>query len=145
MKFDHRSLRGLTLWQPMGWAVWKKFKLIENRGFRPWPGVTHVAIHAGKRWHEDHRLQIREYLGINVPQRDSSEIHHGAVLAIARLGKIWTEDDEGVEHQRWFSGPLGWELQDVQPLDPIPCQGAQGLWLLPKPVFDKIVAQLESP
>jgi hypothetical protein len=41
----------------------------------------------------------------------------------------------------WFSGPFGWLLTDVVAIEPVPCLGAQGLWLLPPDVERQVLAR----
>lgn len=126
------NIRGLTLWQPMAWAIAAGHKRIENRPWKPWAGVTHLAIHAGAKYHAPHAMQIRSVLGIEVPPRD--QLAFGAILCVARLVGYVHEDDaiQGPDHaDPWFSGPFGWKLTDVRALEtPIPRKGSLGLWSL---------------
>lgn len=125
-------IRGLTLWQPMAWAIAAGHKRIENRPWAPWRGVTHLAIHAGATYHRPHAEQITEHFGIEVPAR--RDLVFGAILCVVRLNGFVHEDDDidQPEHDDpWFSGPFGWKLSDVQRLEtPIPRKGMQGLWRL---------------
>lgn len=118
-------IRGLTLYQPMAWAISDFTKRIENRSWKPWAGVTHLAIHAGMKFHQDHVDQILEVFGREVPPKD--ELPYGRIVAVARLaGYVEASDDP------WFSGPYGWLLEDVRKLvEPIRCKGSLGLWKLP--------------
>lgn len=114
-------IRGLTLWQPMAWAIAAGHKPIENRSWRP-RGVTHLAIHAGSKYHRPHADQMLEFLGIEPPAR--SELDRMAIIAVARLNGFVESSDSP-----WFSGPFGWCLEEVRALaDPIPRKGMLGLW-----------------
>ena len=118
------KLRGLTLWQPMAWAVKAGHKDIENRTWPPRGGVTHLAIHAGAKYHKPHADQIREILGLDVPTR--SEAIQGAIIAVAKVVGCVEESTS-----RWFSGPFGWVLDEVQPLKRVIRRGGMlGLWKL---------------
>jgi len=144
----------------MSWAIAAGYKTIENRPWKPHAGVTHVAIHAGKTWHEPHREQMIELLGIDCPPKSDHVL--GAVLATARIvGWVHEDgrhairppyrgqDDWSTSRGRlaavdspWFSGPFGWLLDEVTPLmEPIPCKGALGLWKLPVDVHRAIAVE----
>ena len=42
----------------------------------------------------------------------------------------------------WWMGPYAWTLDDVIAMpEPIPCRGAQGLWLVP----DDVLARMPTP
>ena len=130
-------IRGLTLWQPMGWAIAAGHKPIENRPRKPYRGVTHLAIHAGAKFHAPHAEQIRDYLGIEVPPR--GELVHGAIICVVRLTGYVTESESP-----WYSGPFGWTLADVKPLPvPIVRKGALGLWRLTDVEMMNLRLQLE--
>lgn len=131
------EIRGLTLWQPMAWAISDLDKRIENRPWKPWAGVTHVAIHAGLTYHRPHAEQIAEVFGIEVPKR--SDLPKGAIVAVARLAGCVEESDDP-----WFSGPFGWVLDDVVKLpEPIPIKGAMGLWHLPRDIRPQLTPHLK--
>ena len=123
------EIRGLTLWQPMAWAIAAGHKPYENRPWQPHRGVTHLAIHAGKKYHQPHVDQIRE-LGIDVPAK--ADLAFGAVLCVAEL-RWWRPFGGGAGWASpWASGPF---VRRVQPVwvadDPIPCSGALGMWRIP--------------
>lgn len=60
-----------------------------------------------------------------------SAIVTSAIVAHALLARI-DEPQEVGEHGGWYIGEYGWRLEDVVVLpEPIPMQGAQGLWGLP--------------
>lgn len=130
------ELRGLTLWQPMAWAISDipepDAKRIENRPWKPWRGVTHVAIHAGAKFYRPHAEQIEDVFGISVPSK--KELPSGAFVAVARLAGCLEQSDDP-----WFSGPFGWLLADVVKLpEPIPSKGALGLWRIQPPILRRI-------
>lgn len=126
------NIRGLTLWQPMAWAISDLpagiAKRIENRPWAPWKGVTHVAIHAGARYHRPHADQIDDVFGMRPPPK--KHLPSGAIVAIARIASCVTASDDP-----WFSGPYGWVLRDVVRVpEPIACKGALGLWRILEPI-----------
>lgn len=125
-------MRALTLWQPMAWAISDFTKRIENRPWKPWAGVTTIAIHAGMKYHREHAEQIWEAFGVEPPSR--ADLPRGAIVAVAEIvGCIDGEDENDPHHELaespWFCGPYGWILDNVRRLpDPVPCLGALGLW-----------------
>lgn len=128
-------LRGLTLWRPWPFAILHRNKRIENRPWRPWRGVTHIALHAGRTWDEDGH----NYIGLQCPEvgwpLPAEARHEGVIVGTARLtGEVYTHLREVPQDQvPWFFGPFGWVLDDVRALPaPLPfARGAQGLWRLP--------------
>jgi hypothetical protein len=99
------------------------------------------AIHAGKRWCNE---SLETYRAISYreepvpPKRDAFVF--GAIIATCRLVCVVTSPDDagrianGREQWRWFFGPYGWVLADMQEVTPIPCRGFQGLWTIPKEI-----------
>lgn len=47
----------------------------------------------------------------------------------ARVARTLRLDDD-----LWWAGPVGWLLDDVVAIDPVPCRGALGLWSMPADV-----------
>ena len=124
----------LTLWQPWAWAIARAGKDVENRTWPPpkWLIGQRLAIHAGKGWDEswnfwaDHDENDPLY-----------ECGAGIVAVVTVVGVIT------MGARPWFdgTGPYGWVLADVVPVDPpIPCRGRQGLWQLPP----EVEAELEK-
>lgn len=144
---------GLTLWRPWSDAIAHGPKRVENRTWVPPKHVigTRIAIHAGKAWDEEaYAFCVRA--GYVPPTKQASP---QGVVATARIvgcaadnwdgpepmlvAGTWGSLDLNAERRalvsRWYCGPYGWLLDDVHALrEPIPCRGAQGLWLLPPDV-----------
>lgn len=122
------KILGLTLHQPWATAIAHGGKRVENRSQRPWcPIGTYLAIHAGKALD---RAAVRELRreGIALPDQLPSM----AIVAVARLAGVVEEAPEG-DQARWWVGPFGWVLDEVVPIELVPCKGSQGLWrLLPE-------------
>lgn len=139
------EIRGLTVWNPMAWAIALGHKPIENRTRRPFAGVSHLAIHVGK-WHEQHRQQMLDAeIFAAVPTRGMLAPQQGCVVAVARvLGYVTSLHDELFTEQpdarAWFSGPFGWVLGDVREVaQPLPCKGMLGAWVLPASVREQLL------
>jgi hypothetical protein len=130
-----RQLLGLTLWRPWPILIAKGIKRIENRPWRPEPRLQAgewFAIHAGKKYDID-CSPLAVHLGI--PPETFFDERLGAassIVAVARFAGVVTKSDDP-----WFFGPFGWVLDQVVPLDPIPCKGAQGLWVVPSDIAER--------
>ncbi|MBL8924103.1 MAG: hypothetical protein JNJ54_34930 [Myxococcaceae bacterium] len=147
----YRPLVALTLWQPWAWAITAGLKRVENRGWRPLPGLaqpgTVIAIHAAVRqadWEDVafvRELAVRAGRGLEVPR----VFVHGAITAVATLDGVVTSRDElERDQQPWWVGPLGWVLRDVRPLRvPLACRGQQGLWPVSGELVHQVWDQLE--
>ena len=145
-------MKALTLWQPWAWAVAFGGKDVENRTWAPPVGIERerIAIHAGRRlvpledpaW-ADCKARLREASKRStrilpalpiLPGRD--DLPHGAIVATAIVkGVIGPFPVVKADPSPWWSGPWGWELEDVIPLErAVPCAGTQRLWEVPEPV-----------
>jgi hypothetical protein len=122
---DKVEIRGLTLWQPWAEAVASGKKTIENRPWAPPRELVrqraYLAIHAGKTYD----AAGEEFLARHGLIYTRAAVRYSAILGIARLAGVVTRSDDPM-----FFGPFGWVLEDVAPIDPIPCRGLQGLWPL---------------
>lgn len=135
----------LTIWQPWCSAIVEGHKRIENRGWRPpeWIIGMRIWLHAGKRfdlpgWERCARLGF---------DRAKADFPLGAIIGSARVGGYQTDEMpkakilsregwlyEGADLRRdpWWVGPVGWVLEDVQPIEPQDAVGLQKLWTWPK-------------
>jgi hypothetical protein len=134
-------IRGLTLIRPWGWAIAHGGKDIENRTWKPPANMMGqwLAIHSGKKYDEAAASWIED-LTITPPIPEDAEDQSGVIVAVARLAEVRTESPGNP----WFVGPVGWVLRDVQPIDPVPCKGAQGLWPLPPDVLTLVRARWKA-
>ncbi len=138
-------MRALTLWQPWASVVAAGVKLIENRPWKPWGYIIgqRIAIHAGRHWDAPGALSIAERGGGAFVREREPE---GAILATCIVtgylekGDLLARPPAGQEV--WFTGPFGWLLADMRRLAvPVPCRGAQSLWVVPDDVLARIQAQ----
>lgn len=127
----------LTVKQPWAWAIAKRagderFKGIENRTWNPpRPAIGQlIAIHAGKSTDSREGIlacgEILRKLGFTLPVNDRHEAfdNKGCIIAVARLVGTVTADyymQTNTPRDPWFFGPIGWQLEDVVAIDPIPC------------------------
>ncbi len=150
-------MRGLTLYQPWASAVALDLKRFETRSW-----LTHyrgpILIHAGKKIDWVIRRAARIRLSTLAPERvaadfDPHSLILGAIVAIADLVECRATDDPGCMFDRWtdalpaleeFFGDFSpdryaWQLENVVRLaEPIPCRGAQGLWIPSCEVMDQL-------
>jgi hypothetical protein len=131
-------IRGLTLHRPWAWAIAHGTKRIENRQWEPpnWMLGEYLAIHAGKKWDIEGAVTVAELHGLKWAHQLPPESVAEGIAAVAQLVGVKTESDDP-----WFSGPFGWELARIVPLDPIPCRGRQKLWHLPPDVLEQVRRQ----
>jgi hypothetical protein len=133
-------MKAVTVRQPFAWAIAAGFKDIENRSWAPRvePGEV-VAIHAAVAAPDgDDVRRVQRLVGrrASVPE----EYDCGAIVAVARVAKVVASS-----RSRWFSGPLGWVLEEVTPVrKPIECKGQLGLWNLPSAIEARLKRQLRS-
>jgi len=126
-----KPLMAVTLHRPWPYAITDLEKGIENR---PWrchltPGDL-LAIHAGKAWDEEAVGWIESVFRCNLGPEDQ---HPLGIIAICTFAGNITESEDP-----WFVGPIGWQLQDVTPIVPVPCGGAQRLWRVQDPVLRQV-------
>lgn len=68
-------------------------------------------------------------------------VPYGAIVAVARLGEVrMTARVKGGNVDPWFCGPVGWYMDQVTPIDPVACKGAQSLWAM----SDDVLAQVRD-
>lgn len=122
---QRRPIRGFTLHRPWSWCVAHAGKRLENRGWRPpqWLVGGYLAIHGGRTYDRAAAAAIADELDLVPPP---PEFCAEGIVAVARLAGCVTSSSSP-----WFSGPYGWQLEDVVVLAaPIECPGQQGLWPL---------------
>lgn len=118
---------------------------------------AHIAVHAGTKYDAEAFVDLHERrIGGFVPPL-SSESPAGIVGVARILGWLDTSGARprvhapevapaGVDHAElvrrlwlleedpWWAGPCGWLLDEVTPIEPVPCRGALGLWRVPEDV-----------
>lgn len=123
-------MNALTLWQPWaGLVVWGG-KRVENRPWYPPKNLIgkRFAIHAGRTYDVDADARFGpEVKAIHRHGRVLGAIVGTAVLDFAIDSPAGLSPDL----RRWFFGPVGWILKDIQPVQPIWCRGFQKLWTVP--------------
>lgn len=124
----------VTLHRPWGYAVTDLGKPVENRNWPCFLAVGQlIAIHNGQKWDKEalewiHRLDSRFDL-----LRPESSYPAQHVIAIARFAGNVTESESP-----WFSGPIGWQLEDVVKIEPIACPGSQRIWYLTGDLLNQV-------
>lgn len=154
-----RILRALTLHQPVASLMGEPpLKNIENRKWRPPASILgkRIALHAGKTWNPTYsqwawRLRQSDPAWPLATIRNVIEMARGVSSAIVSTAVVsdWYDASgtnksvcEAIAASPWFLGPVGWLLTDIRKLTtPIPCKGAQGLWVVPEDIAARIEAQ----
>ena len=116
-------LKAITLHRPWAYAVAHLGKPVENRTWAcPLPYGSLIAIHAGRKFDKDAADLICDW-GYKCPPDEEQPT---GIVAIARfMGNITFLDSP------WFFGPIGWHLENVVAIPPVPCLGQKGLWNVP--------------
>jgi hypothetical protein len=163
-------MRALTLTQPWCGLVASGLKLVENRPRRMIKREDFgkpFAIHASRE--VDAAVYERIYqidpTTRPIPDLERSYRHRlsritSAVIAVATIERaVFTLSDGRIgdahststsivdlgDQRRWYFGPIGYVLRDVQALaEPVYCRGWQGFWTLPGNDAAKVEAQIEG-
>lgn len=141
----HSGVRALTVQQPWAWAIVSAGKTTENRT-QMWSYRGPLLVHSGARWSErgdrspliEQAAQGRSLAGT---------LDMSAIIGVATLVdchpdagccKPWGESSY-VEHGgRQRRRVVHLTLEDARPLpEPIPCRGAQGLWVPPADIVER--------
>jgi hypothetical protein len=117
------SMKALSIQQPWLYAITDLDKRVENRTWKPpwWIIGRRIALHASKIDDRAGYVIIRDIANVDVPP----DLPRGCIVATAKvLGWIDESND------KWFFGPYGWILDDINKISPGPvfCRGALGLW-----------------
>lgn len=142
-------MRAITLRQPWAGQVFDKWspKDVENRSrLTPPPDVVtrdpkgppikrpFLAIHAGNGYDKHPPYPA----GVSIPGRDFCTF--GAIIGVvqvfghydSRKGEAEQPNDRRVSASRWWLGPIGWDLLNAIPIEPLHMGGRLGCWhLLP--------------
>jgi ASCH domain len=137
---------GLTLWQPWASLIAAGIKRVENRSWsRDNIAGQRIAIHAGLAWDTS---ALDSFLHRPYPFADicaQARNVKGAIVCTVLVTGFVTKHDIRLpstvpaEIAEWFSGPIGWVLDEVRSFAPIRCKGAQGLWRVPPGVHARIL------
>ncbi len=127
---------GLTLHRPFGYAIAYLDKRIENRNWKfNYPVGTYLAIHNGKTWDQKGyefvcNLNRSELIENPTPETDPEQ----SIIAIAQYAGEEPENSSSP----WYVGKIGWKLENVIPIDPVPCVGSPRLWTIPEPTLQQV-------
>ena len=119
----------LSIRQPWAWAILHAGKRIENRSWQAVSrGLSHrgpFCIHAAsgmtRAEYESARAFIFKASGIQAPLPFG--LDRGGIIGVASVVDIVTDSDDP-----WFMGARGLVLDDVRPVEFIPCRGMLGFF-----------------
>lgn len=136
----------LSMIQPMGTALVRGWKPIENRKWKPWPQVIGklIAIHASAKYDAEYANFIERVHG-SVPHRSATT--QSAIIGVARVVTYVVSPMLELQDEReraWFTGPFGWRIADAREIEPIPCKGFHGLWKIPDEKRLALASRLEE-
>jgi hypothetical protein len=135
-----RDIKGVTLYRPWAPAVAYLGKDIENRSWACPMGIgDYLAIHSGATWDYDGIPFIQRHgkkntataidweIDFSGPGKDKTRGH---IIAVAEFGGNLTGHPSP-----WFTGPIGWKLNNVVAIEPVLCPGQKNLWDLPENIL----------
>lgn len=126
-------MKALTLTQPWATAIVEGRKVVETRSWSASYRGT-ILIHAAKGWRRDDMRYAVELHRRGVLATPARDLPRGAIVARARLVAIYRVEDIAAidllerELGDYSPGRFAWQLEDVEPIAPIPWRGALGLW-----------------
>lgn len=149
----------LSMIQPMGTAIVRGWKPIENRKWKPWERVIgkRIAIHAGLKFDAGYFDTIGRIFSAwggtrwrwdDLIDMTSLRCEQGAIIGTARVAGFITEADDVVagRDRAWFTGPFGWLMEDPIEIEtPIGCKGFQSLWRIPDAIRERLAIALARP
>ena len=154
----------LTVWQPYAGLLATGVKTVENRTWEPGRSLRvgdRVMIHAGARYDRDsweHVFDLTKMLKREGRWRETSPspwpligrkpnpdadpagtTPYKAIIGVATLDEVrrMPRGDDP-----WWIGPVGWYLRDPVAIEPVFCDGAQGLWVPSTEVLGVVAARL---
>lgn len=145
-------MKALTIKQPWAWAITNGTKRVENRTWKPPFDIIgqRIAIHASARIERAEYIACRNIADDSLPPM--SELPVGCIVGTAIVKGyvvvndmggvvVQTKAAQGYDHRQdmWFCGPVGWLLDDVRKVPPLPCKGALGLWDVPAELVPYII------
>lgn len=146
----------LTLHQPWLDAILEHGKPVENRSWPPPRKLVGklLALHAGVVYDTEAALWIEGRFGVALKPSESEQ---GAILGVARVVRAFQVDGERRQvlsrlgeqpdphaGSPWAFGPWCWVLEDLVRVVPVPCRGAQRVWLLRKSTRAELAAALDE-
>lgn len=149
-------MKALTLYQPWASLVAIGAKTIETRSWKTdYRGP--LLIHAAKRWDKDlqsEHLKAHDILSVmGWPYPEAERLYDagplGAFVAACILAdcREMHEAPDDLNRRFGFFGPgrYGWILEDIRALAvPVPFNGAQGLWLVPRDMQEYVAMHLDA-
>jgi hypothetical protein len=133
-------MKAISIWQPWAAAMQHGKKQVETRHWRTnYRGP--ILIHAAKRWTRNER-EVADRLF------PTATIDLGAIVAIGVLIDCLPTEDlrlvvsaQEIAWGNFSDGRFGWVFDQVQPLEPIPYRGQQGLFEVPDGAISLILRE----
>lgn len=152
-------LLGLTVHRPWGFGFSDLGKGIENRDWLPPEDQVGgwIALHAGLRLDMEALAWLRE-AGFELPDDGGPT----GIVAVGHLAGAVELVDQGMRYplgdraacraiaesrlhgKPWLFGRFGWCFDEVVPVDPVPCRGAQKLWRVPADETELVRARFRA-
>lgn len=145
------TVRGLSLSRPWPLAFDSNVpvpKRIENRKWKPYPGVEWLLLHASNSWDANGSEYIQKVTGLEMPA--PSKQSEGYIFAMCRIDGCFHVSEDPSSYvpkeqlSSWAFGPYCWILKDFIYLKHIPCTGGMKLWRVPEHVLENVKQQLTA-
>lgn len=123
-------MRTLSIRQPWAWLIVQGIKPVENRSWST-DYRGEFLIHAGaglvQRDYRETAAQLRDLLGIELPDMHDLQMHRGGIVGIVELVDVVTHHDSP-----FFTGEFGFVLANARPLPFVPWKGQLGWFDVPR-------------
>jgi ASCH domain len=147
-------VKAISLWQPWASLIILGYKHFETRS---WPTSYRgkLLICSAKKDSEDLHstyLYLAEQCGIDTTKYPWKALPKGYAVAICDLvdcvkmtpAFIASQSETQLRCGDWKPGRFAWKLENIQPIEPIPIRGKQGLWDVDLPMLEQIQALPEK-
>lgn len=135
------KLKALSIAQPWAECIVSQGKNVENRSWNTkYRGF--FAIHASRGIDLDRFEYCFDDYGIKF---DPEKLSFGAIVGIAELVDVVTEDSLTRRTRKWFMGEYGFVLENVIRLKkPVPVKGALSFWQVTGRPLKSVLDQLTN-
>lgn len=134
-------LSALSLDQPFAHLIFHEGMNVESRRWTTARRGT-IAIHATAKRSKAEFDWVQSEFGLTL---SADEVDFSAVLGIAQVVDIITEDEVTRRTAKWFIGPYGFVLENIVPLpNPVPTPGNRKFWRLKGAPLEATLRQLTT-
>ena len=134
-------MKALSIAQPWAECIISRGKNVENRNWNT-KYRGYFAVHASAGLDLDRFSTCLEDYRVRL---DPDDLPYGAIVGIAELVSVITEDELTRKTKRWFCGDYGFVLGEViRHREPVPAKGSLSFWTLKGKALSKVLNQLNQ-